>query len=47
MDSMDEDNYVLTFCTLTEARKPRTVLDKVIEQSQAKKMIPNRLIPPH
>ena len=45
MDSMDEDNYALTFCTLTEVRKPRTVLDKVIEQSQATKMIPNRLIP--
>ena len=36
MGSMDEENYALTLCTLTEARKPRTVLDKVIEQSQAK-----------
>ena len=45
MDSMDKDNCALTFCTLAEVRKPRTVLDKVIEQFQATKMIPNRLIP--
>ena len=45
MDSMDEYNYALTFCTLTEVKTPRTVLDKVIEQSQATKIIPNRLIP--
>ena len=25
MDSMDEENYALTFCTLTEARTPRTI----------------------
>ena len=42
---MDEDNYALTFCTITEAKTPRIVLDKVIEQSQATKLIPNRLIP--
>ena len=45
MDSMDEDNYALTFCTLNEAKTPRTVLDKVIEQSQATKRITNILIP--